>query len=516
MVIGLLVFVGGYWVARALQPHAAARALFDDTSSLKRMLLAWLMGLTLALGLAAQAARVGGGAALGWFLVMVAWVLVVRTLMARLASRVALRVPRSPVVRAARVAPAPLSTPGNRALQPALRSPQNSLARAVAISDEDDELWRRAMGRPDSTPAETPTMAAAPFAPYSPRAATLSPAPLPLRRVTSATSTEPAQRTSAGVPSPRRPPAPPSSPPRPRYPAAPNPQLYRLHCRSCGSVLTRPMREYHPRAVSNRGCFRYGRSIAPGTEMRPTQVDVLPGDAQVTDNAVFFSLAELDGAAIPLTWNTSSEGCCGPEARAGANVMCHGCGSWALFFNETCYSPSFYAGRPEEVELRECDLAARHSRPEPARDKEHWQRVALEQPGVVDLSDVMERVLAHLAPRFAEAGKLLDTGWVGGGAVRIDPEITFETVCLLLEHALEVAGGVRLDSNVLGRGVSIRVLCHAPVRSDAEATVPSKANHLARALGGEIHPWRFPDGDFQLVLEIPRKPIPLKPVGESS
>lgn len=138
---------------------------------------------------------------------------------------------------------------------------------------------------------------------------------------------------------------------RTRYPAEPNPGLFRLHCRNCGAALTRPMREFHPSAATP-GSFRFGRTIAPSQRARPTQVDVIPGEREVVEAACFFPQDSLAGSALPLRWDTKSEGCCGPEATGGPNVLCHGCGCWALFYNETCYSPTFFAGRPTEVELR--------------------------------------------------------------------------------------------------------------------------------------------------------------------
>lgn len=430
MVMALLVFVGGYWIARGLQPDAAARALFQDTTPIKRKLLAVYLSLGLVLALTAQAARIGAGAAAAWLVVIVVWVLVARAALARLV-------------------------------------PQGALALLAA----DYEPARKLGDRKPQEAVSEPAIVAPRIDPQSPRLPESLPPPAP-------------------------------------YAATPNTKRYRLHCRACDSVLTRPIREFHPQAATP-GNFRYGATIRPGSSTRPSPVDVLPGEAR---EAYFLSAGVLDGAATPLTWDTRSEGCCGPEARGGPNVLCHGCGAWALFYNETCYSPTFFAGRPTEVELRECDPAERYSRPAPEHDKEHWRRVALEQPGVVDLSEVVDRVLEQVRPDFDRAGKSLEIGTLRGGAARIDPEDTFHAARLLLDHALEVAGGASLDATVQGRGVSMRIVCGSPVRSDAEETIPEEARRRARALGGQIHPWRFPDGDFQMVLEIPRDPIPLKPV----
>lgn len=294
MVMGLLVLVAGYWIARALQPDAAARAVFEETSPVKRTLLGFFTGSGLVLSLMAQAVRVGIGAAGAWLAATVIWVLVVRALLARL-------VPNSSHAEGA---------PG--------------------LGREPHSPERAAVG---------PAAAASAGSPPRRRSGPLKPLQPP----------RPWQRQA-----PRSRPEPPAL-----YPDTPDRRFYRLHCKVCDSVLTRPIREYHPTTASKAGNFRYGARIRPGSQARPTAVDVLPGDAR---DAYFLSAGVLDQAATPLTWDTSSEGCCGPEACRGPNVLCHGCGSWALFYNETCYSPTFFAGRPTEVELRECDPAERSSR----------------------------------------------------------------------------------------------------------------------------------------------------------
>lgn len=257
--------------------------------------------------------------------------------------------------------------------------------------------------------------------------------------------------------------------------------------------------------------FRYG-DVMPSEPVRgASAVDVLPGDAA---DALFFHQDQLAGAAIPLRWNTRSEGCCGPEARFGPNVMCHGCGAWVMFYNETCYSPRFFAARPSEVETREVDPAAAGQVDTAERSKKHWANVALSLPGVVSWKRLVEELVEDAQPLLeARGGRFEVCPPRDEDVARIDRAKALEAARHLLEHALEVAGGpFELRAGVGGAEARIELRCRAPLAPNAVEGIPSIAHRCAREQSGQITTWRFPDGDLVFTLTLAAPPIPLKPV----
>lgn len=288
--------------------------------------------------------------------------------------------------------------------------------------------------------------------------------------------------------------------------------LFRIHCRQCGSPLTRPLRERRPGAITSEhvGWFRYGHSIQPsGGKGWLAPIEVVPGDAA---NAIYFSSGDLASAALPHRYK--SAGCCGPEARHGPNLLCHGCGAWALLYNESCYSRHFVAGRLDEIELRPLGAPCPPTRDDGfARDEEHWTRVALEQPGVCAWRDVFDRLILRFLPRFAEAGRGLEL-WPThpSEVVKADGETIFEILSIVLEHALEVCRGkveLRLGGHAYQKMVIL--VCRDAMPEASESRLPAAAHRLAESLGADLSE-RREFRNLDITLTVPSEPIPLKPV----
>lgn len=181
----------------------------------------------------------------------------------------------------------------------------------------------------------------------APRAAVPTPPPTPRTPSARTAAAEPSATPPVGStrPTVAPPPAPrtPSTHPAPgEVPAAATVErevierTVQLHCRFCGSQVSKPLRETletvtHPSSPGYYAWFHRSDSEA---------------------GVLTLKRQDLSGSVLPLEHHPDRIGCCGFPGGSKPNIKCHGCGNWVLVDIEDCQAPRMTAARTKEVEIR--------------------------------------------------------------------------------------------------------------------------------------------------------------------
>ena len=122
----------------------------------------------------------------------------------------------------------------------------------------------------------------------------------------------------------------------------------RLHCRFCGSPVSKPLLETSESAIRTPDAGTYTWLYRVGCE-------VSRQGQQRTDPEVGvlrFKRRDLDGSVLPVVHHPDRIGCCGFPGGTEPNIRCHECGHWILVDIEDCQAPRMTAARTKEIELR--------------------------------------------------------------------------------------------------------------------------------------------------------------------
>jgi len=125
-------------------------------------------------------------------------------------------------------------------------------------------------------------------------------------------------------------------------------QRIRLHCRQCGSPVSKPIRETLETTTHPNSPGQYAWLYRVGCEAS------LRGQSRTDPEIGVLTLKrrDLDGSVLPLEHHPDRIGCCGFPGGTEPNIKCHGCGHWILVDIEDCQAPAMTAARTKEIELR--------------------------------------------------------------------------------------------------------------------------------------------------------------------
>ena len=125
-------------------------------------------------------------------------------------------------------------------------------------------------------------------------------------------------------------------------------QPMRLHCRQCGSPVSKPILEAsetttHP---SSHGSYAWLYRVGREASVR--------GQTRTGPEAGVLTLKrrDLDGSVLPLEHHPDRLGCCGFPGGVEPNIKCHGCGHGILVDIPDCQASAMTAARTKEIELR--------------------------------------------------------------------------------------------------------------------------------------------------------------------
>ena len=122
----------------------------------------------------------------------------------------------------------------------------------------------------------------------------------------------------------------------------------RLHCRSCGSPVSKPLVEATESRSGLPVAGTYVWLYRVGPEVSRQRRRLAGPDVGI----LRIKRRDLDGSVLPLEHHPDRVGCCGFPGGTEPNIRCHACGHWVLVDIEDCQAPAMTAARTNEIEVR--------------------------------------------------------------------------------------------------------------------------------------------------------------------